>query len=663
MSTAAPERSGVSRYQTRYVWLFLVATLAFSLLIGRLWSLQILDGEDYWRASTQNIIRDIEIEPARGRIYDAKGVILADNRASFDVVLTPRIFKKHDPDRGLEVLSRTLNLTRSEIDRVRKKLDRNVSEIVVRRDITRTQVALLEANRTETPGVEVRPQAHRIYPLNEVGAHAVGFLGEVSADELERLEGFGYRPGDYIGRMGLEREFEATLRGSPGVERQVVDARGQPRDEAATRFLIGEYQRVSPIPGRDLVTTLDAELMLIIDRAMASRAAGAVVAIDPRDGSVLALYSKPSFNPNSWTGRLSTQEKLRSDNDPYKPMLDKTVNAYFPGSVYKVVGSLAALEEGLMQMEEEVYCGGYYRFGGRRFRCWKRAGHGHTNVREALRSSCDVYYYRVAEQLGIDPLAQYAYRFGFGEPTGLGINNESAGRVPTKEWHRKHGPDGYQYGFALNTVIGQGDTLTSPLQVAMSYSAIANGGDLHYPRLLSEVRTRDGETLFTYPPRVRKRVEMSPEHLATIRSGLVDVVSHEDGTAHKVALDGISIAGKTGTAQVHKIGRTRIDNADKEFRFRDHAWFASYAPAESPEIVIVVFLQHGGHGGSDAAPVAMEIYENYFNRGNEGISLTEKVSELAGEGLEETPPEPVTDESIDPDTSLLPALSNPEVSP
>ncbi len=642
MSTAAPDRGNSSRYQSRYVWLFLAAIVAFSILIGRLWSLQILDGEDYWRASTQNIIRDIEIKPARGRIYDSRGVILADNRASFDVVLTPRIFKKHDPERGLEALAKTLNLTHSELERVRKKLQRNVSEIVVRRDITRTQVALLEANRMETPGVEVRPQAHRIYPLNEVGAHAVGFLGEVSSSELERLGGFGYKPGDYIGRMGLEREYEATLRGSPGVERQVVDARGQPRDEAATRFLIGEYQRVSPIAGRDLVTTIDAELMLIIDRAMAGRAAGAVVAIDPRDGSVLALYSKPSFNPNSWTGRLSTQEKLRSDNDPYKPMLDKTVSSYFPGSVYKIVGSLAALEEGLMQMEEEVYCGGYYRFGGRRFRCWKRAGHGHTNVREALRGSCDVYYYRVAEQLGIDPLAQYAYRFGFGEPTGVAINNESAGRVPTKEWHRKHGPDGYQYGFALNTVIGQGDTLTSPLQIAMSYAAIANGGDLHYPRLLNEVRTREGETLFQYPPRVRKRVEMSPEHLATIRAGLVDVVSHEDGTAHKVALEGVSIAGKTGTAQVHKIGRVRIDNRDKEFRFRDHAWFASYAPAEDPEIVIVVFLQHGGHGGSDAAPVAMDIYDAYFNRDEESLSLTEKVSELAGEGLEEpmAPDEP-----------------------
>jgi penicillin-binding protein 2 len=326
------------------------------------------------------------------------------------------------------------------------------------------------------------------------------------------------------------------------------------------------------------------------------------------------MISKPSFNPNSWTGRLSSQEKLRSDNDPFKPMLDKTVNAYFPGSTYKIVGALAALAEELVSFDDTVSCPGYYRFGGRRFRCWKRGGHGHVNVMEAIQGSCDVFFYHVAERLGIDTLARYAYQFGFGEHTGYPINFESPGRVPTKEWHRKHSREGYQYGFALNTVLGQGDTLVTPLQVALAYAAIANGGELYYPRIVEEVRGRDGTLLFSVPPRVRKEIPMEPDQLEAIRMGLWLAVNEEAGTAYSVRPEGIDAAGKTGTAQVHKIGRRRIANRDKAYRFRDHSWFAAYAPSDDPELVVAVFLQHAGHGSHHAAPVAMEIFEKYFAR-------------------------------------------------
>lgn len=618
------------RYRRRYLGLIAIAFFAFFLLASRLWYLQVLQGEKYWRASTENIIRDIEIKPARGRVFDRHEVILADNRPSYDVYLVPSIFNKriNTPSKSLERLTEILNLTSDEIAQIDKLRNRKVAELVVRRDVTRAQVAELEASSLQVPGVEVRANAHRYYPMHSVGAHVLGFLGEIHGDELTETERYGYGQGDYVGRMGLEASFEDILRGSPGLDRVVVNAKGEVQGEAETRFLIGEYQHVSPVAGRDLVLTLDTELMLIIDEAMRDRTAGAVVALDPRDGSVLALYSKPSFNPNSWTGRLSRQEKRRNDSDPYKPMLDKTVNSYFPGSVFKIVGSLAALGEGLMLPEDEAYCPGYYRFGGRRFRCWKYAGHGHTDVVEALAGSCDVYYYKVAEQMGIDKVAEYAWKFGFGEQTGIGINNESAGRVPTKEWHRKHGPDGYQYGFALNTIIGQGDTLTSPLQVALAYAAIANGGDLYYPRLIDEVRTRQGKTLFEFESRRRKHIDMAPEHLEAIRRGLWAVVNEDKGTANAVKLKDVEVAGKTGTAQVHKIGQVRIANRDKDFRLRDHAWFASYAPADNPELVIVVFLQHGGHGGSDAAPVAMEIYDKYFSR-DTSRPLTSRVSELA----------------------------------
>ncbi|MFW6057952.1 MAG: penicillin-binding protein 2, partial [Persicimonas sp.] len=570
-----PKRSrggGIEDYRSRYMWLIIGCLLVFMVILARLWFLQIVRGDDYYRASSENIIRDINLPAPRGRILDHRGDILAENRPSFDVFVVPHIFNKHDTDETLGLLKRYLHLSDRQLDRVRAGSKANRSEVLVRRDATRAQVASIESDKLRLPGVEVRPNSHRHYPLNQISAHTVGFLSEASEREVDQLAPYGYRAGDYIGRMGIEQEFEELLHGSPGIDRQVVDAHGIPQGEAQTRFLIGDYTKVEPVPGRDLRTTLDADLMQTIDRAMRDYPSGAVVALDPRDGSVRAMYSKPSINPNSWTGRLSSIEKMRTDNDPFKPMIDKSVNAYFPGSIYKTVASAAALEEGMMSRDSEVHCPGSYKFGGRRFRCWKWGGHGHVDVREALQGSCDVYYYKVAEELGIDTLAEYGYKLGFGQKTGMSINNESAGRVPTKEWHRKNSPEGFQYGFALNTVLGQGDTLVTPLQAAVSYGALANGGKLYYPRLVDEVVNAEGQPLFKFPAKVRRRLDISDETLGLIRQGLHDVVNKDGGTGYKSRLDEIEYAGKTGTAQVHAIGSVRVANRDKEFKLRDHAW-------------------------------------------------------------------------------------------
>jgi penicillin-binding protein 2 len=341
---------------------------------------------------------------------------------------------------------------------------------------------------------------------------------------------------------------------------------------------------------------------------------------------VLALYSKPSFNPNSWSGRLSSLEKMRNDNDPFKPMLDKTVRPYFPGSVYKIVGSYAALDQGLAEPDDETHCPGYYVYGGRSFRCWKWGGHGDVDLAEALQHSCDVYFYKVAEEAGIDTLAEYAFKFGFGEKTGIPHNNESRGRVPTRKWHEKRSPNGYQHGFALNTVLGQGDTMATPLQVGLAYAAIANGGTIHYPRIVRQVQNGEGDVLYDFPSKVRKRVGLDDEQLRVIRKGLKQAVNTEGGTAYRVKLDDLAISGKTGTAQVHSIGRVRVPNRDKLFQLRDHAWFASYAPSEDPEIALVVFLEHAGHGGRQAAPVAAEVIRKYFDR-DAKRSLAKKVDQ------------------------------------
>ncbi len=628
-----------------YLVMLVLVALAFCVLLGRLWYIQVIQGDQYFRASTENIIRNVETRPPRGRIFDRNMNVLAENRPSFDVYLIPHLYEKTPEGQRptLKILQRYLSFSDEEYEQIEDEIARNVGEVLVARDVTRFQVAQIETDRMRLPGISVRAMSHRHYPLNSVGAHLVGFVGEVRPNELSELEPLGYRPGDYIGRMGVEQAFEAVLRGSPGIERSVVDARGIPQGEAETRFLIGEYQKVSPVPGRDIVLTIDAELELAMEKALRDYPAGSAVAVDPRDGSILGMYSKPGFNPNSWSGRLSGQEKLRNDNDPFKPMLDKSVSAYFPGSTFKVAGAAAALELGVMDRDDEVTCRGSYRFGGRRFRCWKRGGHGKMNVVEALQQSCDVYFYKVAEEVGIDAIAKFAYAFGFGESTGFPINNESVGRVPTKEWHRKNSPGGFQHGFALNTVLGQGDTLVTPLQTALTYAAIGNGGDIYYPRIVDRVVRADGTTLFEFEPRRRKKIQISDETMKAVQDGLVAAVAEDGGTAYDDQIESTTVAGKTGTAQVHKIGKIRVANRDKAIHLRDHAWFAAYAPVEEPVIALAVLLEHGGHGGSDGAPTAMKILDHYFSKSAES-ELERKLGEAGSLRPDDARDEPTSGE-------------------
>lgn len=597
-------------YEKRYFFLLLFCMFAFFLLTLRLWHLQIMEGEKYHEASTRNIIRTVDVKPARGNIYDRNGVVLAENRASFDVYLVPVIFLRHATDEVYELLARYLGLSTEDIRRIRERAEAYVGDVLVRRDVSRAEVARLEEDQMRLPGIEVRPGAQRHYPLHHVGAHVLGHVAEVGPSELSSLEEFGYRRGDMIGRMGLERTFEALLHGSPGMDHRVVDARGNRVVDDQATFLIGEYQKIHAVAGRDLRTTLDSDLMVIIDEAVRDYPAAGVVAVDPRDGSIRAMYSKPHFNPNAWSGRLSAMEKARSDNDPFNPMLDKTLNAYFPGSVYKIVGTMGGLSDGY---DDETTCRGYHVFGGRRYRCWKDAGHGRMSVAESLAQSCDIYYYQLGEAMGIDRLGEFARRFGFGERTGIMLPREQVGRVPTREWYLNYHPDGYTRGADISNSIGQGDTMVTPLQVAMAYAAIANGGTLFYPRLVEDIRAASGELVFEYQPRVRKRVEMEPEVLSIVREGLLATVHSEDGTASSFRLRHTRVAGKTGTAQVARIAAVRRSNEERLLFQRHHGWFAGYAPYEDPELVIAVFLEHGG-GGGDAAGVAMEVLDRYLSR-------------------------------------------------
>jgi penicillin-binding protein 2 len=607
----------------------ILLTIPFLLLTARLWYLQLWQGDHYTQRAISNVIDRSPISPERGLIFDAKGRLLAENRPGYNAVIKPILFapkKGRDAEEAAEelqsfnarlsLLQQHLSLTDDEVQAISKQVlekqdIQRYKNLIVKRNITRDQVALITSSSLQLPGAEVVATSQRHYPFDDLASHVLGYMSEINADELKKLKPFGYQLADMIGKTGVERSFEAILRGTPGLHAEVVNARRIPQTDQESRTLLGDWKDAPPIPGKNIVLSVDMDLQRIMLDAMRNYPSGAAVALDPRNGRILGITSKPTFNPNSWSGRLSRDEHIENDVNLHKPMLDKSLSSYFPGSTYKIVTALAAIEGGLITPNETLYCPGYYEFGrtNKRFGCWKHSGHKNVNLAQSLEGSCDVYFYKLAEKIGMDRLAEVAREFGFGSSSGVGFGRESPGLVPTKEWYNVHVPDGFRPGLTLSTGIGQGDVHVSPLQLAIAFAAIANGGTVFYPSIIDHIETPDGQVIFDYPHRVRNRLSASPSTLHEIVKGLDLVVNSETGTAYAHRLDYVRVAGKTGTAQVRS---QRIHNKTAEFKDRDHAWFAAFAPVQDPEIVVIVFLEHGGGGSSDAAPVAMEIIDRYF---------------------------------------------------
>ncbi|MBI5479218.1 MAG: penicillin-binding protein 2 [Deltaproteobacteria bacterium] len=609
LATPKTEDRELNRRLRLMAWL---CTLAFVVLAGRLWQLQVLRGELYLRKSADNFVKDIEIPALRGQVRDHKGRVLGDNRAAYNVYVTPRFLTPE----ALERLCGYLNLSAEQATAIKTRaketrgLARFRAQLAVE-DVSREQMALVATNRQNLPGVQIEAVPRRTYPLGTSAAHVLGYINEISAAELNSRREQGYRSGDLIGRTGLERQWEGYLRGTPGFERVVVDAKGQRKSADETRELLQTPRRQDPVPGNNIVLTLDADLQRLAERAFRRYPAGAAVVVDVETGRLLALVSKPGFDPNLLSGRLTFAEEARLNQDPYRPRLDKTLREhYYPGSTFKVVPAVAALEEGVISPDERVQCKGYHELGRRWFRCSKF--HGRVNMYEALAQSCNIYFYKLGERVGMDRIARYAREFGLGEPTGLGLNGEVPGFIPTQAWYREHAPGGFRLGYTLNATIGQGATKVTVLQLAMLYAAIANGGSLNLPQLVERIDTAANAPVQEFPPRLRRRVAVKPVHLETLQRALAGT-THQKGTAYDARLKDIEVSGKTGTAQVRKMGKVRSEGRE-QFGMGDHAWFVGFAPTRRPQIAVVVLVEHGGLGGHVAAPVAMEIMRGYFEQ-------------------------------------------------
>jgi penicillin-binding protein 2 len=484
-------------------------------------------------------------------------------------------------------------------------------------DLSRDRLDFVAVRLFQLAGVTIEPIARRNYRAGSAMAHVLGYMSEVTPEELERLNVVNdanrtaYYLGDAIGRRGVERAFESSLRGVDGLRKEVVNARGEVmREQGTGRVMRNDVS--SPAPGNNLVLSIDGRLQAEAENAFPGKA-GALIALDPQTGFIRAIVSRPAFDSNLLSRGVTGEQMAAFAADPLQPMVFRAAaEHYHPGSTFKPITLLAGLKSGSFTPHTVTNCPGGYRLGNRTWRCHKESGHGPMDARDALQKSCDTYFYRIADTIGIDPIAKMGRLFGLGSITELGVAAEVPGIMPDSVYHQRVTPGGYTKGMALNTAIGQGDVNMTPLQMAVMYAAIANGGSVYQPQVVQAVETPGGEVKQSFKPHLVRQIPISAEQQHLLIDALTAVVNEPGGTAFRSRLANVTVAGKTGTAQVSRLGAVRLKKEQMDYFDRDHAWFAAFAPAEDPELVVVVLNEHGGHGGSDAAPAAAALFKKFF---------------------------------------------------
>lgn len=591
----------VAESKQRIIGMSFVVTLLFFFLLLRLWHLQILNADDYLTMSENNRLRFVPIAASRGAILDRNGTVLVRNQPSFSLAVIPQ--EVTDKNELISRLAALLKLDPAEMnqrwDKVKGKA--KYYPVVIASDLTRDQVEIIEENRLRLPGVEIEMKPVREYATGQLAAHLLGYIGEISEEEVNK-EGYAdYNLGDYIGKNGIERSFEAVLHGLDGGRQFEVDARGR---------VLRTISESSPTVGNSVVLTIDASVQKQAERAFGDQA-GAAVALDVSTGEVLAFVSNPTFDPALFSGRLPRDVWQSYLDDKRHPLENKALTGqYPPGSTFKIITALAGLETGVINESNSVNCKGSYDLGTSTFNCWNRRGHGSVNLIKSLRESCDVYYYQLGEKLGVDRIAEMAGKFRLGTPLGIGLGNEKPGMIPTSEWKLKRFGKRWFRGETLPVSIGQGYVLMTPIQMASMVATVANEGTVYKPYLVKKIVDADGKMLKEFKPEIITRTGIAPQSFKLVKQGLFAVVNEPGGTGAMARLYDVKVAGKTGTSQVVKL---RDSKGGTPYQFRDHALFVAFAPYDKPEIAVAVVVEHGGHGGSDAAPIAARILRAYFD--------------------------------------------------
>lgn len=603
--------------------------LAFSALAGRMYYLQIVESDRFATLAEDNRINLRLIPPPRGRILDRYGIPLAVNEQNYRVVLVRE--QANDVTRTLDDLAQIIDLSEYDYQRVLRDVRRKRAfvPVTVQDYLTWEQVSRIEVNAPDLPGVSIEVGQTRHYPFADSMTHILGYVSAVSEEDLTGdplLELPGFR----IGKQGIERQYDQELRGSAGTSHLEVNAVGR---------AIRELSREEGVPGGDLVLTVDSELQGFVHKRLLSEQSASAVVMDVETGDVLALASAPAFDPNIFNVGMTVETWNALRNDVLAPLTNKAINGqYAPGSTFKMMVALAALESG-MGDDHQVFCPGFVTLGNARFHCWKRHGHGWMDMYDAIKQSCDVYFYDVSRKIGIERIAAMAKRFGLGEPAGIDLPRESAGLIPTKDW--KFGAKGepWQIGETLVNAIGQGFVLATPLQLAVMTARIANGGKAVVPRLVRPSGTEDDAVDGAPVPDV-SALNVPLRHLKVVQTGMDLVTNHRRGTAYGARIDaeGLEMAGKTGTSQVRRITMAEraagvFKNEDLPWRRRDHALFVAYAPVHKPRYCCAVVVEHGGGGSKAAAPIARDILLETQRR---NPSLHPPVRLMAGGGYEKS---------------------------
>ncbi len=578
-----------------------IVLILFSILFARLWSLQILQGRKYWVQSEENRIRLLRVKAPRGIITDADGFALVRNRPSFNVFLIREDVQ--DLEKTIERLASLLPISKDEIiEKVKKSKRPKFEATLIYPDVNLKTVAYLEEHKIELPGVlvEVEPLRYSIY--DSATSHVVGYLGEINEKQLKDKEAYpDARQGDLIGKSGVEKAFNLYLNGKAGGRQIEVNAHGRE---------LGIISRKNSVPGHNITLTLNLQLQLLAEAALGDKA-GAIIALNPQNGHVLAMVSHPTFNPNLFAGGISTEDWNRLMNNPDKPFRNKTIqNHYAPGSTFKILVGAAVLQNGVVRERTILPCAGSVRIANARKSCWKAGGHGYVSIKQALEQSCNVFYYRTGVELGIDELARYAKSFGFGERLRIELPDEVPGLIPTREWKEERYNQPWYPAETMDAAIGQGFVTVTPLQLASMVVAVANGGTLYKPMLVKKITKANGELVREYQPTVIREVPVDKKHLNIIRQGMWMVVNGKKGTGRGSKIEDVEFTGKTGTAQVVK--KQREEQEDLPEKLRDHGWFVSFAPMENPEIAMAILIEHGMGGSKSAAPVAKYIFERLY---------------------------------------------------
>ena len=575
-----------------------VTAMTFLWLLSGFWQLQVQSPQIYAERADRNRIKSLPLLAPRGKILDRDGRVIVDNSPSHKVLLSRASL---NPEH-LQLIANGLNIP---FERLTAKLERletsNAPEYqaaILKENLTQAEVAFVEAHRSQFPELELIRSQRRLYPRGGLAAHVIGYVGEISDAELELDDFMFYEPGAEIGKAGMEREYNDVLTGTDGSRLVEVDSLGRERKI---------FGKVDAKAGHSLRLTLDLDLQVVAELALESKK-GAVVALDPRNGEVLALASRPTYDPNKFVGGISPEDWREIDRDPDHPMLNRSIQAQLaPGSIFKPVVALAAAESGLLDEDSSVFCTGGASFYTRYFRCHKAGGHGLVDLRTALQQSCNVYFYTLGNRLGIDRIAEYAELAGLGRPTGIDLPHEKEGLVPSTKWKLRMFRERWYPGETISVAIGQGYLTVTPLQAAYAIGGIAMSGVWHRPHLVSYEDLKEFDTDFESPDPIE--IDLDQRHLERIRQGMWAVVN-DGGTGGRARIEGYDICGKTGTAQ---LASTQYKQGTDDPRMKDTAWFVGFAPCEQPELVVVALVESGEHGHL-AAPTVRDVIKSHFDK-------------------------------------------------